>query len=126
MSKPNCGIYKIVNLINNDCYIGQSIDLEKRKYIHFRLLKLNKSLHRHLQNAYNLYGVENFKFEIILYCEPFELTRYEQGLVDRLKPVYNICIECVDSCKGIKRSIETRVKMSKLQEGRTYSEETIK
>jgi hypothetical protein len=67
-------------------------------------LKNNKSRHRHLQNAINKYGLENFVFEIILYCEEFELIYYEQTLVDRLEPAYNIKKECVTSPKGIKRS----------------------
>jgi hypothetical protein len=38
--KINCGIYQIKNVINGNCYIGQSVSLKKRKYVHFYWLEL--------------------------------------------------------------------------------------
>lgn len=38
----NCGIYKITCLANDKMYIGGSINLSKRKQVHFRRLKKNK------------------------------------------------------------------------------------
>jgi len=111
----NTGIYKIENVINGHCYIGQSVRLNRRKWTHFNELENNKHSNNHLQNAYKKYGKKNFVFGVLLYCESFELTRYEQGLVDRINPKYNICRECVDSCKGIKHSKETKQKMSLAQ-----------
>lgn len=59
------GIYKITNLINNRIYIGQSDRLNEREREHFYRLK-NKTHHNeHLQKAFNKYGKDNFKFEII-------------------------------------------------------------
>ena len=108
------GIYCIENLKNEKKYIGQSIDLENRKYEHFLALKENYHFNRHLQSSYNKYGEENFKFRILLYCEPFELTKYEQIFVDYYTPklLYNVRLECVDSNQGITFSKETRKKMS--------------
>lgn len=108
----NCGIYRIYNQKTGDFYIGQSTKLETRKYTHFLELKNNKHHNPYLQNAYNKYGVENFKFEILLYCNSDELTRYEQYFVDRLKPSYNILIECVNTRKGIPCSEESKKKIS--------------
>jgi group I intron endonuclease len=54
-------------------------------------LRNNKHKNQHLQFAYNKYGEENFEFKVILYCEKFELLRYEQELINRLNPHYNIC-----------------------------------
>jgi len=113
----NCGIYYIKNLLNEKIYVGQSDNLSNRKSLHFHKLKNNKHENSHLQNAYNLYGVENFVFEIILYCESFELTRYEDLIEKRNRPnTYNIR-ECVDSNKGIKRSEETKRKLSAITSG---------
>lgn len=116
-----CGIYKIRNLINNDIYIGQSINLGNRKQEHFNRLKGNRHINKHLQSAFNKYGEENFVFETLLYCEPFELTYYEQKLVDKWRPIYNKCLECVDSQKGLKRTKESKIKMSLAKQGKVSS-----
>lgn len=78
------GVYQIRNLITNDIYIGQSINLNRRKQHHLSSLKHSKHKSTYLQNAFNKYGEENFVFEILLICEPFELTYYEQKLVERM------------------------------------------
>lgn len=124
MSEPNCGIYKITNLITGDFYIGQSTNLDKRKTYHWSPLKTNTHINKHLQRAWNKYGEENFKFETIIYCEPFELTRYEQALVDKWKPHYNIRKECVDSNRGLTYSDEHKRKISETLMGHSVSEET--
>lgn len=105
------GIYKIRNILNNHYYIGQSINLNKRKYTHFSLLRNNKHSNRYLQSAFNKYGENNFVFEIILYCESKELIYYEQSFIDKWDSKYNIWKECVTSPLGIKRSLETIQKM---------------
>lgn len=74
----NCGIYKILNLINDKCYIGQSIDLDHREYEHFWSLKSNKHHNIHLQKSFNLYGEENFIFEVIEYCDKELLNEREK------------------------------------------------
>ena len=64
MNKP--GIYKIENLINGKIYIGSaSINFIIRWNSHKNELKNNKHPNIHLQNAWNLYGEENFVFEVI-------------------------------------------------------------
>jgi len=119
VKKKNVGIYKIENVVNGNSYIGQSINLYMREHQHFSNLKNNRRANPYFQNAYNKYGKENFVFIPLLYCEDFELTRYEQGLVDRINPKYNICRECVDSNKGIKLSEEHRKKTSLALMGNT-------
>ena len=71
------GIYKIENLINGSIYIGQSIDIEKRWSTHISILNQNNHYNAHLQNAWNKYGSENFKFSIIEECKQFELNDRE-------------------------------------------------
>jgi group I intron endonuclease len=59
------GIYKIENKINGKIYIGSSKHIEERFKEHKGLLKNNKHHSKHLQNAWNKYGEENFKFEVL-------------------------------------------------------------
>ena len=72
------GIYKITNQINNKCYIGQSIQIEKRWYQHKWLAKQNIYPEKALYLAFNKYGIENFTFEIIEICEKEKLNEREQ------------------------------------------------
>jgi group I intron endonuclease len=129
----NCGIYKIENILNGDLYIGLSADLNRREKGHFLKLRNNKHCNIHLQNAWNKYGEENFKFKVILYCESEELTYYEQKLVDLWIPSYNICRECVKNGLGTKKSEEEKIKLSEMRlgdknpfYGKKHSEETKK
>ena len=65
MSLFNSGIYVIVSRIDGKLYIGQSTRLSHRIADHFRRLRNNKHQNRHLQYAYNLYGKDNFYYEIV-------------------------------------------------------------
>ena len=96
-NKYKCGIYIIKNTINDKFYIGQSIDCYRRFYMHKYYFKKRKGINVHLQNAVDKYGIDNFEFKILLYCDPENLTLYEQLLVNNLKPEYNCRVECVDS-----------------------------
>ena len=63
------GIYCIVNKLNNKRYVGKSVDIERR-FIHHKYLltqynRDKKKTNRHLFNAVNKYGIENFSFDII-------------------------------------------------------------
>ena len=78
MKKVISGIYKIENSVNGKVYIGKSIDiLNKRWPSHKNLLNNGTHDNRHLQNAWNKYGEDNFKFSIIFECCIDELNKYE-------------------------------------------------
>ena len=104
------GIYQIKNICTNKFYIGSALNIEKRKNEHFNLLLRNRHFNSHLQNAWNKYGEENFKFEILEECEREKLIEKEQYYLDTLKPLYNIC-KIAGSSLGIKRSTETIEKL---------------
>ena len=116
MNKNNCGIYIIKNSLNNKIYVGGSKNLEARKLDHFRRLKNNKHKNINLQNAYNLSGRKNLDFIIILYCESFEIKKYEQFFVDQNRNsglLYNICLDDVNTVLGVKVTENTKQNMSK-------------
>jgi group I intron endonuclease len=60
-------IYKITNIVNDKIYIGSTKDFATRCRTHIN--ELNKNTHRNskLQNSWNKYGKNNFRFEIIEY-----------------------------------------------------------
>lgn len=114
------GIYCIKNRINNKCYIGQSVDLNRRKHVHFYMLRKNRHPNAHLQAAFNRYAEDSFYFTVLIYCEKFEMTRYEQFFVTTTPAefLYNKCLECVNSRKGISVSSETKKKLSVANKGK--------
>ena len=80
-------IYKIENLVNNKKYIGITENPEQRKNNHFTKLRHNKHCNIRLQNAWNKYGEDNFKFEIIfeLDCEKEEAYKCEEAFIEKEK-----------------------------------------
>ena len=111
------GIYRIRNLVNNKTYIGSAIFLSNRKSRHFTSLRDNKHANTHLQNSYNIYGKDSFVFEVLHYCNSRFLINREQAFIDMLKPEYNIRL-VAHSNIGIKRSEETRKKISLALKGK--------
>lgn len=116
----NCGIYMIKNVVTGDFYIGQSIHINQRKIDHLFDFRHNQHHSPRMQNAYNKYGEDKFVFSTLIVCEPFELTRYEQALVDLLDPPYNMCKECMESPRGVKHSDEAKRKMSESRTGEKH------
>ncbi len=85
------GIYQIVNLVNNNIYIGSAVNLRNRKYLHISMLKRNIHHSIILQRAYNKYGLKNFSFEILEYVDVKNLIIREQFYIDKCNPKYNVC-----------------------------------
>jgi len=130
----NSGIYLITNGVTGKQYVGQSIRLSKRFWRHKDAAKTQNpreafSLHK----AIAKYGVENFKFEVLLYADDSEyLNLMEQKVIENYKTLapfgYNL-----DTGGGGNRKVsdETKAKLSAFFKGRPcptkgkpHSEET--
>lgn len=94
MANKICGVYKITNTANGKFYVGSSNNIKNRWYQHKN--SLNEGTHNniHLQNAWNKYGGQSFKFEIIEECDPKNQFEREQFYLNNLNPFddngYNI------------------------------------
>lgn len=78
-SKIKTGIYKITNLENQMCYVGQSVNIAERWKQHIKRGIGAEPLTRNkLYPAMLTSGVENFTFEIIEECSKQELDQKEK------------------------------------------------
>ena len=65
-------IYELRNVVTNERYIGRTQYLRKRKMRHFNDLKQSKHHCSRLQQSYDKYGKDNFKFKKIEERDSFE------------------------------------------------------
>lgn len=65
-----CGIYCIENVVDNKKYIGLSRDIRRRWNEHKSELRNNCHGNIYLQRAWNIYGEESFRFDIVELCDP--------------------------------------------------------
>lgn len=105
-----CGIYAIVNIVNNKRYIGSTIAAKKRCYSHRLALRKNSHHSRHLQNAWNKYGEGAFIFVVLEVCDERELLKREQFYIDTIAD-YNSS-PTAGNCLGFKQSEETKSRQS--------------
>ncbi len=78
-----CGIYKITNQLNNMCYIGQSVDLDKRWKDHAKCgLGVDTPQGNKLYAAMQKDGLYNFSFELLEKCSKEELNEKEKYYIE--------------------------------------------
>lgn len=108
------GVYKILCLENNRCYIGSSFNVGKRIGQHRCDLIANRHSNIHLQRAWNRYGEKRFSAKLVEECCVDELFDYEQKWIDELLPQFNIAICAESSRRGVKLTLAQRRKMKKI------------
>ena len=147
MPKAGCqtGVYIILNTENGKRYVGSTVWAFKERWRrHRNLLNTGKHHSIHLQNAWNKYGWEAFRFRIICQCNPENCLELEQKYINEFMaadPRYGYNRRPIaGSNKGLKwseasrksRSIamkkamtkELRAKLSLARKGRIESSET--
>ena len=76
--KIKTGIYKITNIENQMCYVGQAVDIADRWRQHIkRGLGAEAPTKNKLYPAMKTFGVENFTFEVVEECSKAELNDKE-------------------------------------------------
>lgn len=116
-------IYEIKNKINGKKYVGSAMVYERRVKDHLRLLEKGNHHSRHLQSSYNMHGKDAFEFTILEEVdEVSELINVEQKWIDNINPEFNMTkIAGLNSHLGMKRSDETKKKISEALTGRKLS-----
>lgn len=120
-----CGVYKIVNDVNDKIYIGQSINVIARWKDHVNSLRRGDSRCTLLQRAWNKYGEEHFYFEILESCSEEMLDDVETKYIDfydsrNINKGYNIE---PGGNKNKHLADETKRKIGDANRGRSHSEE---
>jgi group I intron endonuclease len=114
-----CGVYKITCIPNGRIYIGSSVDIHLRWEKHKCGLNTQKHYNKHFLAAYNKYGKNNFKWEIIEECSRENLHEREQYYLDLNQPFeekgFNTARIVKAPMTGRKHTLEDREKMSRVQ-----------
>lgn len=82
-------VYKIVNTVTGEFYIGSSVDVKQRWAVHKCRAKWKKYPNSPLYQDMQKYGVDKFRFQILAPVMPEYLKQVEQELIEMLKPTYN-------------------------------------
>ena len=89
MAEIISGIYKIINTITNDFYIGSSKDVKLRWAVHKCHSTWNEHPNKQLYQDMRKYGVDKFELQILEEVEIEKLKETEQQFIETLKPTYN-------------------------------------
>jgi group I intron endonuclease len=112
-------IYKITNIVNNKCYIGETVQEPRKRWIkHISSVNTTKDCPV-LAAAMNKYGIDKFKFEVLIICFDEDRHKYEKEYIKKYNSQrpngYNILDggQYGGSRLGTKLSEETKTKVSK-------------
>lgn len=81
-----CGIYKITDLLTQQCYIGQSVNISDRFKQHCKCgLGIDAPTSNKLYNTMQKDKLQNFTFEILEQCSREQLNQKEAFWIDMYK-----------------------------------------
>lgn len=114
-----CGVYLICCEPTGSRYVGGSLHVVKRIREHFYRLEKGVHRNRRLQNAYNKFGKDSFRSEVLLYCDPINLEVYGKKLIKKLRPEFNIVNSghtrgvMTRNVRAIQKNLEAQVRFIK-------------
>lgn len=82
-------VYKIVNTVTGDSYIGSSKNVYRRWKSHMEPARWDRYSNNPMYKDMQKYGVDKFDFQIIISIMPECLLQIEQDCIDLMKPTYN-------------------------------------
>lgn len=82
-------VYKIVNEVTGDFYIGSSKNVKQRWAEHKCLSSWKRYPNSPMYQDMKKHGVENFRFQILAPVMEEHLKDVEQEFIEMLKPTYN-------------------------------------
>lgn len=121
------GVYQIKNLLDGKVYVGSTSKSFTHRWKQWHQNIKRGKANRHLQNAWNKHGAENFEFSILEIVEDAtQVLDREQHWLDHLQSYmpcngYNFRREARSDRAGTTCSEETRRKMSERMMGNTYT-----
>lgn len=86
------GIYRWVNKVNGNTYVGSGENLSKRFISYYSVSELKRNT-RPIHSALLKYGYDNFQLEILEYCNPSSPTSDTQVSKTKFGSIKNILIE---------------------------------
>lgn len=89
MAEKIIGVYKIINTITGDFYIGSSKDVKQRLAVHKCPSYWSKHPNNPMYQDFQKYGIDSFEFQVIAEVEAEKLKEKEQWFIELLKPTYN-------------------------------------
>lgn len=82
-------VYKIVNTVTGDCYVGSSKNVKERWARHKSPSRWVEHPNSQLYQDFQKYGIESFRFQILAPVMPEYLKQVEQEFIDLIEPTYN-------------------------------------
>ena len=127
MATTRSGIYLIVNMVTGKVYVGSSVDVTVRRQRHFCDLQKGCHANSHLQRSYDKHGKFAFAFCVIEECNRKDLIKREQFWIDKKRQKFTLfnATFTAGSQLGVKRSEETKRRMSDSQRGKRFTAEAI-
>ena len=115
------GIYVITNLVNNKKYVGSTHNFLVRWRSHKSMLNRGVHFNNHLQNSWNKYGEESFKFSILEEIDD-TLDNINELLIEREEFYININ-DCINNGYNTRSECNTNLGLKWSEESkRKYSE----
>jgi group I intron endonuclease len=118
MASSAPGIYLIkVNRRNKRClyYVGQTVDLSRRRSQHFNRLRAGKHFNPRMQKCWAVYGASAFEFEVLESCSAQDLNEREGWWLQQMaghRCVLNVAINPENSFRGIPKSEAHKARIS--------------